>query len=220
MEYLPSLACADPLNLERDTAELSSLGFKCLHFDIMDCHYVKNLSLSFDIGKRVKERFPELALDVHAMVDSPEDWVERIADMGASRFAFHLDAAKDAKALVEKSKKLGMGTGVALNPTQSIQELLPVIDEIDFVLMMSITPGFPGVAFIPETYARMEKLMSIRKERGLTFRISVDGGITPDAAKNLTILGADMLVLGYFIMFRQPDSISDAWRRNLPLMQP
>ena len=219
MEYLPSIACADPINLERDIEELSSLGFSCLHFDIMDNHYVRNLCLSFDIGKRIKERFPAMELDVHVMVESPEDYVDRVAEMGGARFAFHLDSTRDAKTLIKRTKDLGMLSAAALNPEQSIRNLLPIISELDFVLMMSIRPGFPGAQFIENTFSRVQELDTIRKEHNPALKISVDGGIRPETAKELGRCGADMLVLGYFIMFRQHDSISEAWRRNFPLMQ-
>jgi len=150
-------------------------------------------------------------LDVHLMVTNPGDYVERVAEMGAASLAFHLDAVDlashtDAAALVERIKQNGMKAGIVLNPGDTADVLDGLIEQLDFVVVMSIKPGFPGAKFLESAYDVIRELDKKRRERGFDFRISVDGGITPDVAAELPKHGADMLILGYLALFR-PEGI-------------
>ena len=213
MIYAPSLACANQLNLESDLRELLDLGLNCIHFDIMDGHYVPNICLSMDTGTRLKQVFPQVDLDVHVMVSDPEAYVDRVAAMGARYMTFHLGAAKFPLRLIDRIKAAGMQAGVAINPSEPISLLEPLLNRADLILLMSIEPGFAGVAFIDETYTRLAELARIRTEGKLPFDISLDGGISTPIAKKLIGLGADILVLGYPNLFNQPEGITAAWNR-------
>jgi ribulose-phosphate 3-epimerase len=213
MDYLPSLACANQLNLESDLRELEALGFSRIHYDIMDGHYVKNLSLNLDTARQLRARFPEIVLDVHLMADEPEQYMEPFAETGAEYLTFHPGVSSSPRDLLRKIKSLRIKTGLALNPTEPAGLLEPYFDLTDLVLVMSIVPGFPGTRFNTETYDKIDELVKIRNERELDFKISVDGGITPEIARKLETHKADMLVLGYLLLFNQPDGITGAWNR-------
>ena len=213
MIYAPSLACANQMNLESDLRELMDAGFDHIHFDLMDGHYVPNLCLSIDTGNQLKKMFPQFNIDVHAMVTAPESYVERIANMGAKYMTFHLNATKFPYRLIEKIKAAGMQAGVALNPSEPVMLLEPILRRVDMVLLMSIEPGFAGVPFLEESFDKLIELVHIRSQHKLNFYISLDGGISKPIAKKLIDHGADVLVLGYPILFNQPDGISSAWQR-------
>ena len=213
MIYAPSLACADQLNLASDIKKLIDAGFDFIHFDIMDGHYVPNLCLSIDTGNQLGKIFPQIILDVHVMVTEPESYVERIAGMGAKYMSFHLNATRFPLRLIQKIKKAGMKAGVVLNPSEPVMLLKPILSQADLVLLMSIEPGFAGQQFLEETYDKLSELACFRNANNLQFDISVDGGITVEIGKKLIDLGANILILGYPILFNQPDGIIAAWER-------
>ena len=213
VEYIPSLACANQLDLAADLRELADIGFTRIHYDIMDGHYVKNFCLSFDTGKQLRSQFPGFLLDVHLMTEAPEQYVEDIAAMGAECITFHPDASSNPRDLLHWIKGRGLKAGLALNPDQDTASLESCLDAVDLILIMSIIPGFPGAQFMTESYKKLDELVCIRNERKLNYKISLDGGISPEAARNLEARQADMLVLGYLLLFNQPEGISGAWRR-------
>jgi ribulose-phosphate 3-epimerase len=220
MQYLPSLACANMLNLASDIEECLKLGLDWFHFDMIDGHYVKNFSLSFDTGRLVKQSYPNSHLDVHLMITNPDIYLDRLAAMGAERIYFHHSAVDEHLKLIHKIKKQGILSGIALNPEEPAGMLESLLGETDSVLLMSIEPGFSGREFIERTYAKLEELCNLRVKHSLNYKISVDGGITASIAKKLNLLGADMLIMGYPTLFDQPDGITQAWHRNLHLMEP
>ena len=218
IEYLPSIACADQLRLADQINELLEMGFFCLHFDIMDGHYVDNLCLNFDTGNRIKREFPHVKLDAHMMVTNPEDYIERMEQMGVYRLAFHLDSAHDPSSLIDEIQQCGIKAGVVLNPDQQVSQLSSLLKKIDFVVLMSIKPGFPGVKFLDSTYDTLDELAVIRAECGLGFLISIDGGITPEIAAELPLHGADILIMGYLTLF-QPGGLAASWKRSLAIIE-
>ena len=219
MIYAPSLACANQLDLLSDIRELISQDLNFIHFDIMDGHFVPNLCLSMDTGKQLKKMFPEIVLDVHMMTTSPEAYVSRISDIGADSMTFHLSATDFPIRLIQEIKKAGMQAGVALNPSQPTILLEPFLDMVDLVLLMSIEPGFAGVRFLDEAFTKLKELSRLRTNRRLDFKISVDGGITPEIANALKKLGANIIVMGYPILFNQPDGITLSWNRAKKIIE-
>ena len=179
----------------------------------MDGHYVPNLCFSLDGIKAIKSRFPEIVIDTHIMVTNPADYIQRLYESGAQNVAFHSDATNFSFRLIQSIHSFGMEAGIVLNPSQSISCLLPVIKELDYVLIMSVEPGFAGQKFIDRTYEKVESLAQLRKEQELNFKISVDGGITLEVAKKLKVFGADILILGFPAIFNQPDGISSSFLR-------
>ena len=214
---MPSIACADQLRLADQINELLELGFSSLHFDIMDGHYVDNLCLNFDTGSRIKKEFPHVKLDAHMMVTNPENYIERMEQIGVCRLAFHFDSTHDASGLIDKIHRRGMKAGVVLNPDHKASLLEPLFDKIDFVVLMGIKPGFPGEKFIESVFNTIDELAVIRAEQKLGFLISVDGGITAEVAAELMSRGADILILGYLALF-QPEGLKITWERSLKII--
>lgn len=213
MNYTPSLACADQLALSGDIAQLLQCGLNTLHFDIMDGHYVPNLCLSLDTAAAIRARWPQAVLDVHLMTTEPERYIPRLQAAGAEYVTFHRSATPFCHRAAAAIHEAGMKAGVALNPSEAPEDLLPVLPYVDLVLVMSIEPGFSGQAFIPHSLDTVARLDQMRRERGLDFTISVDGGIDAAVGRALKEAGADWLVLGYPAIFRQPDGIEPAFQR-------
>lgn len=213
MNYTPSLACADQLSLGEDIVQLLQCGLNTLHFDIMDGHYVPNLCLSLDTAAAIHARWPQAVLDVHLMTSEPERYIPRLKAAGADYVTFHRSATPFCHRAAAAIHEAGMKAGIALNPSEAPEELLPVLPYVDLVLVMSIEPGFSGQAFIPHSLDTVARLDRIRRERGLEFIISVDGGIDAAIGRALKEAGADWLVLGYPAIFRQPDGIEHSFRR-------
>ena len=214
MKYLPSLACARQLHLAEEITALLEIGLTEIHFDMMDGHYVPNFCLHFDLGMQLKQTFSNVTLDVHLMAERPEAYVERIAEMGAGSLSFHLNANPFAVRLLGKIREHGMRAGIVLNPSQPVSLLQPVLPFVDDVLLMSVEPGFAGQLFLDGSFSRLQELVNIRCAEGASFKISLDGGITPAIAAKLEALGADRIVLGYPYIFNQPDGIIGAWERG------
>lgn len=213
MIYSPSIACADQLNLEKEISEMLEMGIEMFHFDIMDGHYVPNICLSVDTVKQVNEKFKQLKIDIHLLVTNPEEYIERFKDAGADSLAFHISSTNFAYRTVQKIKNAGMKAGVAINPSEPIILIDSILKYLDFVLIMSIEPGFAGTKYIDESYEKIKELISLRKEKNLKFKIMVDGGITPEVGKRLKQLEVDILVLGYLAIFKQPDGIKGSFSR-------
>jgi ribulose-phosphate 3-epimerase len=211
MEYLPSLACANQIDLASDLRELRELGFTSLHYDVMDGHYVPNLCLSLDTARQLKSQFPDFSLDVHLMTSNPENYIEAFARIGAEYLTFHPDAVENSGDTLRRIRERGLKAGLALNPEMPLSAVEPYLDSADLVLVMSIAPGYPGTPFKAESYGKIEGLAEIRKAKKADFKISVDGGINPGVSRRLALYGADMQVLGYLLLFNQSGGISGAW---------
>jgi ribulose-phosphate 3-epimerase len=213
MKYTPSIACANQLNLEKDIEEIYKTGIRNLHIDIMDGNYVPNLCLSLDTIKQISTRFPSMKLDTHIMVTNPDDYIVRLQQCGIESLAFHINATNFSYRTIQKIKSHFMRAGIVLNPSEPVSILAEIVDEIDYVLVMGIEPGFSGQKFIEKTYKKVVELAKIRQDKQLSFDIFVDGGISPQIGKSLVEIGADYLVLGYPAIFNQPDGIQLSFNR-------
>ena len=209
MIFTPSVACANPLHYARDIDELISAGITVLHYDIMDGRMVKNFALSPDILKEMKTAYPAVTFDVHAMVMEPLDYVQTLADSGASWLTFHQKAGRIAET-IDAIHAAGMKAGLALNPDEAPESLYPYLPRLDLVLVMGIQPGFPGRPMAEGTTERIATLASLRKSERYAYRIIIDGGADNSSAAALQRAGVDIMVLGYRSLFRQPVSIADA----------
>lgn len=192
IDLAPSLLAADMLNLERDIQGMLDNGVDLLHFDVMDAHFVPNLSFGTELCREIHQRFPALRLDVHLMMDQPEKYVAVFAADGADSLTVHREVQADVTPLLRQIKELGLRCGLSVKPGTGAETLLPYLDMLDMVLIMTVEPGFGGQAFQPE---QMEKIRLLRSA-GFRGVISVDGGVNIENAPLLVSAGANRLVMG------------------------
>jgi ribulose-phosphate 3-epimerase len=168
-------------------------GADLLHLDVMDGHFVPNLTMGPDLCASLRRALPEAYLDVHLMVTDPGMYFEPFAKAGANHVSFHVEVADGAEArnLFDKARGLGLGVGLVINPPTSVERILPLVDAPDLVLVMSVNPGFAGQAFIPSALA---KAKAIRPRLRPDQRLEMDGGITVDNAPQVREAGCDVLV--------------------------
>lgn len=189
----PSLLSAD---LSCLTESLSSVsGADYLHFDVMDGHFVPNLTFGPALIGAVK-RASDLSVDAHLMVDDPDGTVDWYLDAGADIVSVHVEAARHLDRLVHHIKDRGAKAGVVLNPATPVSVLEDIVDAVDLVLLMSVNPGFGGQAFIENTYAKLGRLMRLLDEHGAHPIVEIDGGVNRGNAGKLAAAGATMLVAG------------------------
>ncbi len=197
---LPSLLLCDFANLEREVRLLEEAGVDCLHLDVMDGHFVPNLTYGMPIVDAVR-KVTQLPLDVHLMISDPTKYAEQFADAGADSITFHIEALNTPKPLLEKLKSRGVAAGLAINPSSDFNLLLPFVPDCDLVLVMSVEAGFGGQAFNP---IALERLSELRRSFGPGLLLEVDGGVNEKTVGQCTANGADLLVVGS-ALFRQAD---------------
>lgn len=177
----------------------SGLGVEMLHLDVMDGHFVPNLTLGPDCCKGLRRAFPDVFLDVHLMVTSPDRFLEPFAKAGANHISFHIEVVPSirAKYLVDKIHDLGCEAGIVINPPTPVETILPVVEFADLILVMSVNPGYSGQAFIPET---LSKTRTIKERLRPTQRLQMDGGVSPKTAAFVREAGCDVMVAGSALM--------------------
>ena len=191
------------MHYENFSEELSQLNKNSdwIHFDVMDGHFVPNLTFGPDILKAFRKN-SELFLDVHLMVTDPDFFTDVFAKAGADSIIFHYEAYNDIDKcikLIDKIHSLYLKAGISIKPKTPVEDILPLLDKIDIFLMMSVEPGFGGQSFIEESYERIKKIAEYRKEHNLDFIIEVDGGVNDRNAHELIECGTNALVAGSFV---------------------
>lgn len=203
MKLSPSILSADFGNLQEEVMKIERSGCEYLHVDVMDGHFVPNLTIGPLVLEALKGR-TNLVKDVHLMIENPDRYIEAFAKAGADILTVHQEASVHLHRTIQLIKSLGVKAGVSLNPATPVSVLEDVLPELDLVLIMSVNPGFGGQAFIPQALEKISKLRAMVVERGLTLEIEVDGGIKADNVAEVVKAGADVIVAGS-ALFGAPD---------------
>ncbi len=207
VELTPSLLAADLLYLGRDINRMVKHGLKRLHFDVMDAHFVPNLSFSPALCRAIKARHPRLAVDAHLMLDNPLLYIKDFADAGANLVVLHQEVLADIRQAMALLQSLGVRRGVSVKPATPVTTLLPFLDCLDYILVMTVEPGFGGQAFMTD---QLEKIRALR-DAGFTGEIAVDGGVNLQNAKDICQAGGNVLVMGtQYFRAKDPAAVAKA----------
>jgi len=203
IEVAPSILSADFARLAEEIAEITSAGISMVHLDVMDGHFVPNITIGPPVIAKLR-KVSDLVFDAHLMISEPVKYAEPFAKAGADHITFHIEVADDPLKLIDKLHDLGCSAGICLNPETSVEAVAAVAPHCDMVLVMTVHPGFGGQKFMPDA---AEKVAQIREIVGPDIRIEVDGGIDPQTTPIVVSYGADTLVAGNAI-FAQNDRIA------------
>lgn len=203
VKLAPSILSADFSKLYEDVKKVEDAGVEYLHIDIMDGHFVPNISFGPMVMKSLKGK-TNLVKDVHLMIENPDQFIPEFVDAGADIIVVHQEACPHLHRTIQNIKSHGVKAGVSLNPATSITTLEEVLPELDMVLIMSVNPGFGGQSFIESSLDKIKRLKKMIDDRGLNIDIQVDGGVKVNNVKKVVEAGANVIVAGSAI-FAQPD---------------
>ena len=191
----PSVLSADFGNLDRDIEMLNESSCDWIHLDIMDGVFVPNISIGFPVLKAIVKKARK-TLDAHLMIIEPWKYIKRFADLGIDCLSVHYETCPELHDTIAQIRSLGMRPGVVINPDTEVEVLRPFVGEVDYVLIMSVYPGFGGQSFIPHSVDKVKDLRKMRQEEGADFLIQIDGGINLDNVTMLRKAGVDIFVAG------------------------
>jgi len=191
----PSILSSDFMNLESEIRMLEKAGADWVHCDIMDGHFVPNLTFGPPIIKQL-HKLTDLPLDVHLMINNPDATVDQYIDAGADWLSFHFEAAKHSKALLRYIKGKNVKAGIVIKPKTPVNAIMDLLPDCDYILIMSVEPGFGGQSYIDSANGKAIELAKLKKEMDLTYLIQIDGGITVDNIKAVSDMGAEVFVAG------------------------
>ena len=193
----PSLLAANWKNLGAECIRAINSGGDWLHLDVMDGHFVRNISFGPSFVKHVREIVPDAFLDTHLMIERPDNYIEAFIESGSSNITIHVEPKYDINKTIKKIKDSGISVGLALNPETPLEIAQPFLGQIDILLIMTVVPGFGGQQFMNDaTMPKVKEATKIREENDLNFHIQVDGGITASTAKIAAEHGANIMVAG------------------------
>jgi ribulose-phosphate 3-epimerase len=195
VELLPSILSADFAHLADQVAAAERGGGTVIHVDIMDGHFVPNITLGPPVVKSLRKA-TSLPLDCHLMIEDPDEFIPAFADAGANWVSVHYEACRHLHRSLQHITQHGMQAGVVLNPATRVDLIIDILPMVHHVLIMSVNPGFGGQVFIPFSLDKIRRLAEIRRELGLAFKIEVDGGVAHDTVAQVVQAGAELLVAG------------------------
>tara|TARA_B100001057_G_scaffold461954_1_gene514486 strand:+ start:412 stop:1071 length:660 start_codon:yes stop_codon:yes gene_type:complete len=214
IQISPSILSADFSQLGLEIKKLSDAGADMIHVDVMDGHFVPNLTIGPPVIKDLK-KYSSIPFDVHLMISPVHKYIEAYADAGADIITIHPEATDDLQKSIDKIKQFNKKVGVSLNPKSKIELIEKNLNQIDLVLIMSVNPGFGGQKFMPEVLQKIKDLDNIRKKQKLNFDIEIDGGINFDNSKLAIEAGANILVSGTTIFKSNNGNI----KKNIDLLR-
>lgn len=195
VKVAPSILAADFANLQSEIEIVERAGADWIHIDVMDGHFVPNITMGALVVDAIRPH-TDLPLDVHLMIENPDQYAESFVKAGADIITVHVETCKHLHRTLQHIRTLGCKPGVVLNPHTPIETIQHVLEDVDVVLFMTVNPGFGGQAFIPRVLDKVAALAEIKKEKGLSFEIEIDGGVNKETVKECVAAGATVVVAG------------------------
>jgi ribulose-phosphate 3-epimerase len=203
IKIAPSILSADFANLQKDIQDVEQGGADYIHIDVMDGHFVPNITIGPLVVEAIRP-ITKLPLDVHLMIENPDTYIPAFAKAGADIISVHVEACRHLHRTIQLIKAEGVKAGVVINPATPVESIVPILSDVDLVLLMTVNPGFGGQAFITDVLPKISQVRSLITERGLSVEVEVDGGVNPETAALCVDAGADVLVAGSAI-YQQTD---------------
>ena len=191
----PSILAADFKKLGQQIIDVDTAGAQYIHIDVMDGTFVPSISFGMPLIKSIRSATDKV-FDVHLMIVDPLRYIKEFAEIGADIITFHLEAAPDVQAVIDEIHACGKKAGISIKPGTAAEELIPYLDKVDMILVMTVEPGFGGQPFIESSYDKIRAVRTMLTERGLDTDVQVDGGITKDNIRSVLEAGANVIVAG------------------------